>query len=302
MRKHLLLIAILAVFFIFPQDAHSKSSPIVATVNREKIDADRLHLYMLTQGIPEQEWAQYEKLFLEQLIDRTLIRQFLDSRKVTAPKATLERQLAIIEKMLKNVESPEELLKKLGMTRKDLQRELSLPLAWRRYVQQIITEQEIAGYFQKHKRKLDGTQRQARQIFIKLPKDATTQQVSETLNQLTELKNRIERKELSFSEAARKHSQSPSAKQGGDLGTFAFTGQMPAEIAKQVFQTEVNQISQPFRSQFGVHLIYVEKEIPGQLSLEDARPEILAHLIETKWNQTVKRLRKSARISYGNLY
>ncbi len=300
MRKHLLLVAMLSAVFSFPQDAHSQSSPVVATVNREKIDTDRLHLYMLSQGIPEQEWSKYEKQFLEQLIDRTLIRQFLDSRKVTAPKATLERQLAIIEKMLKNVDSPEELLKKLGMTRKDLERELSLPLAWRRYVQQVIVEKEIADYFQQHRTELDGTQRQARQVFLKLPKNATEQQVAEAINQLAEIKNRIERKEFTFTEAARKHSQSPSAKQGGDLGTFAFTGQMPVEIAKQVFQTDVKQISKPFRSKFGVHLIYVEKEIPGQLSLEDARPEILSQLIEQKWHQTVKRLRKSARISYGS--
>ena len=298
MRKCLLLVAMLFVPFLHPQYACSQSSPIVAAVNREKIDKDRLHLYLLMQGIPEANWAEYEKQLLEQLIDRTLIRQFLDSRKVTAPKATLERQLAIIEKVLRNVESPDELLKRLGMTRKDLERELSLPVAWRRYVQQITVEKEIADYFQKHRAELDGTQRQARQIFLKLPTNASTEQVTKALNQLTELKHRIERKELTFAEAARKHSQSPSAKQGGDLGTFAYTGQMPTEIAEQVFKTDVKQIGRPFRSKFGVHLIYVEKEIPGQLSLEDARPEILSHLIETKWHQTVKRLRKSARISY----
>ncbi len=298
MRKYFLPIAILLLFSIFPHVARAESSPVLATVNGEKIDADRLHLYMLSQGIPEQEWPTYEKQLLEQLIDRTLIRQFLESRKVTAPKATLERQLAIIEKVLRNVDSPEAILEKLGMTREDLVRELSLPLAWRRYVQQVITEREIAEYFQQHRKELDGTQRQARQIFIKLPKNASSRQVDDALNQLAELKNRIERKELSFAEAAREYSQSPSAKQGGELGTFAFTGQMPVEIARHVFQTDVKQISQPFRTRFGAHLVYVEKEIPGLLSLEDARPEILSHLIEAKWRQTVKRLRKSARLSY----
>ncbi len=298
MERNLLLATVVAVFFIFPQCGYSQSSPVLATVNREKIDTDQLHLFMMTQGIPEAEWSRYEKQFLEKLIDRTLIRQFLDSRKVTAPKATLERQLAIVEKVLKNVESPEEFLKKLGMTRKDVERELALPLAWRRYVQQIITEKEIADYFLKHRIELDGTQRQARQIFLKLPADAPSDQVAEALNRLTELKNRIERKELTFAEAAHRFSQSPSAKQGGELGTFAFTGQMPAQIARQVFQTEVKEISQPFRSRFGAHLVYVEKEIPGLFSLEDARPEILSRLISEKWDQTVKRLRKSARISY----
>lgn len=296
-----LVAALFSALFFFPQTANSQSTSVLVSVNGEKIDGNRLHLYLLTQGIPQQQWDQFEKPMLEQLIDRTLLRQFLKSRKITAPKATLNRQLAIIEKVLQNVESPEELLKQLGMTRKDLEQELSLPLAWKRYVRQIITEKEIADYFQKYQQELDGTRRQARQIFLKLPEDVTDQQAAEAITQLTDLKNRIEGKEFSFEQAAQKNSQSPSAKQGGDLGTFAFTGQMPTEIARHVFQTEVGQMSKPFRSKYGMHLIYVEREIPGLFSLEDARAEILSQLIETKWHQTVKRLRKSARISYGTI-
>ena len=304
-QKHLIVsrsfsVAMLCVLGFFLQAANSLSAQVVATVNGEKIDRDRLHLYLLTQGVAEPNWEQVEKKQLEQLIDRTLVRQFLKSRKMTAPQSKLDRQLGLIEKVLSDVESPEKVLKQMGMTRKDLAKELSLSLAWKRYVQQVITEQEIAEFFENHRSELDGTRRQARQIYLKLSSDATEEQSVAVMNQLSDWKNRIERGEISFEVAAQKHSQAPSSKQGGDLGTFAFTGQMPVEIVKQVFETKVGKMSEPFRTRYGAHLIYVEREIPGLFSLEDARAEILSKLIEIKWQQNVKRLRKSARISYAS--
>ncbi|MBL4883483.1 MAG: peptidylprolyl isomerase [Planctomycetaceae bacterium] len=299
MKTRFLRVALLLTLLLIPQALHAQKSLVVATVNGEKIDKNQLHLYLLIQGIPEKSWSDFEKPQLEQLIDRTIMRQFLKSRNFTAPQSKLDHQLARIEKVLQNVESPEELLKQLGMTRKDLEQELSVSLAWKRYVREITKEEEIAEYFEKHRSELDGTQRQARQIFLKLPQDATDSQITSAIKELAKLKQRIERKEFSFQEAARNHSQSPSREQGGDLGTFAFTGQMPVDIARAVFQTEVGQMSKPFSSKYGVHMIYVDREIPGLFSLEDARPEILSYLIDSKWHQKVKRLRKSARISYG---
>lgn len=75
-------------------------------------------------------------------------------------------------------------------------------------------------------------------------------------------KKALEVKELlaagraSFAEMARKHSQCPSGKDGGDLGWFG-RGRMVPEFEKAAFEGEKGKVIGPVKSQFGYHLIRV---------------------------------------------
>ena len=60
----------------------------------------------------------------------------------------------------------------------------------------------------------------------------------------------------SFEELAKKYSKCPSGKNGGDLGYFR-RGQMVKEFENAAFDTEINKISDPIKTQFGYHLIKV---------------------------------------------
>lgn len=62
----------------------------------------------------------------------------------------------------------------------------------------------------------------------------------------------------SFADAAKKFSQCPSGKSGGDLGTF-FQGQMVPEFDKVVFSGEVGKVHGPVKTQFGYHLVEITK-------------------------------------------
>jgi peptidyl-prolyl cis-trans isomerase C len=59
-----------------------------------------------------------------------------------------------------------------------------------------------------------------------------------------------------FAELAGAHSQCPSGKQGGDLGTFS-PGQMVREFDEVVFSAEVGKVQGPVQTQFGFHLIEI---------------------------------------------
>jgi len=61
-----------------------------------------------------------------------------------------------------------------------------------------------------------------------------------------------------FAEIAKKHSQCPSGKQGGALGSFG-PGQMVKEFDTVVFSAEVGKVHGPVKTQFGYHLIEVTK-------------------------------------------
>ncbi len=59
-----------------------------------------------------------------------------------------------------------------------------------------------------------------------------------------------------FKQAARMYSKCPSASAGGDLGWFS-KGDMVPEFEKVAFSLPNGEVSQPVKTQFGWHLIYV---------------------------------------------
>jgi peptidyl-prolyl cis-trans isomerase C len=78
------------------------------------------------------------------------------------------------------------------------------------------------------------------------------------------LKNEKKAKEIlerlgkgeSFAEMARKYSQCPSSRSGGDLGWFG-KGRMALEFEKAAFEGEKGKVLGPVKTRFGYHLIKV---------------------------------------------
>ena len=59
-----------------------------------------------------------------------------------------------------------------------------------------------------------------------------------------------------FGDLAREHSECPSGKDGGGLGSFG-PGQMVPEFDTVVFNEEVGAVHGPVQTQFGFHLIEI---------------------------------------------
>lgn len=70
-----------------------------------------------------------------------------------------------------------------------------------------------------------------------------------------DLKKQIEAG-ASFADLAKKHSQCPSGRSGGELGTFG-RGDMVPEFDRVVFGEAVGVVHGPVKTQFGFHLLEV---------------------------------------------
>jgi len=74
-----------------------------------------------------------------------------------------------------------------------------------------------------------------------------------TKNEAEKIKQQLAKGE-SFAALARKYSQCPSGKKGGDLGEFP-PGKMVKAFDNVVFKKSILEVHGPIKTQFGFHLI-----------------------------------------------
>ncbi len=261
---------------------------VVATVNGKPITTEDAQLQFFLKQLPDAKQPSQTETMINNLIDRQLIEQFLLKKNIKADKFKIEHQMTLIRKLIeKKEEKLEEVFKRMNLTEESLQHVLELNLAWETYVEQVVAEKDIAYYFQEHRNQVDGTRVEAAQIVIVLNSESAPQAWIEAETKLSKVREEIESGKLTFSHAAMQYSGSPSGNNGGDLGKFEYTGRLPQAITKVAFSLKPNEVSHPFRSPFGVHIVKIKQIIPGQLSLEDVRPEILNIKSQQLWIQQV---------------
>ncbi|MDR1935871.1 MAG: peptidylprolyl isomerase, partial [Candidatus Accumulibacter sp.] len=98
---------------------------------------------------------------------------------------------------------------------------------------------------------------------------------------LETLRARIETAE-DFAAAASKHSQCPTALEGGIIGTVK-PGQLFPELDAPAFALAESELSLPLESPIGLHLLFCDAILPGTtLSFADARERIVTRLTEQR--------------------
>ncbi len=292
-------IALLAALYFsnWPAFAQPPAEKVLAVVNGKDITQGDLDFLMLSRKIPPEQNAAAKQRLVDVLIERQLMREFLDSRKAKPSQTELDEQVARILKLIQDDgDDPDKILARMGMTQDKLREELALPLSWTSHLRLIVTNQKLRQYFEKHRPRFDGTQIHVHQVFLKLPTDADEKTLSEARSKLEKLKEEIASGQTTFAEAAAKHSEAPSKTEGGDTGWITYRGKLPAAVSDAAFALKEGEVSEPVRSPFGYHLVSVTERKLGELSLEDVRAVVFNELSQELWQETVKAQREKAKI------
>ncbi len=142
------------------------------------------------------------------------------------------------------------------------------------------------------------TQTHARHILLR---PSEIQSLEDARQKLLHLRERVENGE-DFAALARAHSEDTgSAADGGDLG-WVNPGQMVPEFEKAMNALKPDELSQPVRTTFGLHLIQVLGRRSHDISQERleaaARQQIHARKADERYEQWVRQLRDEAFVEY----
>lgn len=121
-----------------------------------------------------------------------------------------------------------------------------------------VTDENLRAIYERRKRDLQTQeQREASHILLILDDDADEAAVAAARERLSDLKRQIEGG-ASFEALAGEHSEDPgSARQGGSLGAIG-RGVMDPTFEDAVFNLALDEVSDPVRSAFGLHLIKLD--------------------------------------------
>lgn len=122
---------------------------------------------------------------------------------------------------------------------------------------------------------------EARHILLKVPADADAETVEKRRQEAADIAAKAKAGE-DFAELAKTYSEGPTKDSGGNLGAFK-RGTMVKPFADVAFSLEAGEIGEPVKTQFGWHVIKVEKVNPEKVDdLAAATPKIEKKLREQK--------------------
>jgi parvulin-like peptidyl-prolyl isomerase len=159
-------------------------------------------------------------------------------------------------------------------------------------------------YYEEHKNEWEKAD--ARHILIKFKGSPVPQREGkpelteeQALAKAQELKKRIAGGEDFAKIAVAESDDTGSGNSGGNLGSFG-RGQMVGPFDQAVFTLPVGHLSDPIKTQFGYHLIQVQKR--EAKAFEEARAEIESKLKPETTRQQVESIRKQTNVVFDTAY
>ncbi|TAN66019.1 MAG: nitrogen fixation protein NifM [Methylobacter sp.] len=138
-----------------------------------------------------------------------------------------------------------------------------------------ISDADIGIYYQLHAEQFHRPERrEACHIFISINPDYAENTLEAALSRAEELAEKLRKKPHKFADLALRHSECPTALQGGVLGTVP-RGTLYPELDAVLFELKAGEVSAVVKSEIGFHLLLCKSiQRPETLSLAKATPKI----------------------------
>ena len=250
---------------------------------------------------------------LKTMIDEKLQIMESENRGIKVIRKDIDQGVTTVKERFQSDNEFKEELKKQNLTEREFREKIRDQLMIIKLIEQEVkqkvsepTSKEIKSFYKEHEKEMiELEQVRVRHILIKVDKDAAQDERNEALKKIEEILKEARKKNSDFLELAKKYSEGPSGKEGGDLGFFG-RGEMVKEFERAAFKLRVGEISGVVETKYGYHIIKsIERKSEEKKSLEEVSETIKRLLIQQRmakqYEKWIRNLRDQATIKINEI-
>ena len=229
----------------------------------------------------DKEFNDQSKNMLRDMIDQDLLVQKANDDDISVETDVIKQLDAIRQQYnLPSLEALQEAVEKDGMNWEDFKDRIKRKLLTQEVISRevgsriILTRNDAQKYFDAHKQQFDSPPGvHLAEILISTEKHSPAEAEKLAKAALAEIQNGVR-----FPDVAKKYSDAPSAKDGGDVGFFK-EGTIATEIAKAIANVDAGETSSIIKTQYG-YLIFkvLEKRVGQTPTFEQVADQVMNYL------------------------
>lgn len=211
--------------------------------------------------------------------------QTMRVRKLSVSREDTERWLEsnlqpLGEKALEATELLETMAAQSGVEESVLRDHFAFRISWQRYLRQQLTDANIAKHFENQRGRFDGSRFQIAILSLAVPpgessiRGAATKVLGEVREELNNEKPDWD----AIGKIVETHWKSPDFTLQKEVSVRG-TGDLDPSVVTKLISLKPNDVSEPFQTATGMHLVKLIAIEPGAKKLMEVRDEVRAHMI-----------------------
>jgi peptidyl-prolyl cis-trans isomerase C len=265
---HRLVIAISVSFMLNACD----NGELIGEINGRDITRAEFNRYLAHKNIPQQD-AKRVELVLKDYMQR--------------------------EAYTEVVESSEDFdSKQIEVEVNEFRKQLIISRHFEKHLNNVVSEEAIKNYYNTHAGEFQREKIKVAHVLIRTNSNMSEAELQSALTRAQEAYSRA-RTDVQFADIASQYSEDTvSAKQGGELGWLG-KGAIDPVFSAKVFAAQVGEITEPFRSAFGFHIVKVLEEAKLiKVSFDKVKGDIRYRLRQQAKQAEMDRMLSASEINY----
>jgi len=278
------------------------------------VEVDRFMAQRGMPGAPPEQMAQAKQHIRRQIVERFIAQRLLIDeaarKEIAVTQEETDEALSELKSSLPEGVTVEEALSRSGVTMERFSADLANDLKVRKLVDERVgslpdvKEEEIREFFDSQSENFTTPESvHARHVLLQCDEGEDEALRLEKKKKADELRTQLV-EGADFAKVAGEHSDCPSKKEGGDLGTFP-RGQMVKAFEDAAFSQATNTIGPVVETPFGFHIIQVLAHNEGGTRSFDEVKEDIGKFLDNRRKQEavtayIDELRGKATITYAD--
>ncbi|OQA26234.1 MAG: Foldase protein PrsA 1 precursor [Verrucomicrobia bacterium ADurb.Bin345] len=283
------------------------------SITRGEVDAELGRMMqMASRRVPPDRLEllrdRFQHQAVESLILKNVLTEAVGANGVVVTDEDVAEAMTKFRENLPPGMTLEQILEMNNWSQEEFDRNLRMDLSINKLLEQNVeevkepTDEELGKFYEENAERFDVPETvSARHILVAVETTDTQEQRDAKKAKAEELREKLVAGS-DFAEVAAESSDCPSKTRGGDLGTFG-RGQMVQPFEEAAFTQKIDEIGPVVETQFGYHIIQVQKhEDPRRLALDDVKERLGKGLHAQKRQEAAQKyvaeLKKKSNIEY----